>query len=118
MRTSDVLLLIAALPVAACDRAVDPRVAAGALTEADDVKGRIPCRLGEARAFTPVCTAERADRVLTLRGPDGGFRRIRLSADGRGITTADGAEPARVRRTADGALEVAVADDRYRLLAR
>lgn len=118
MRTSDVPLLIAALPVAACDRAVDPRVAAGALAEADHVKGRIPCRLGGAGAFEPVCTVERADRVLTLRGPDGGFRRIRVSADGRGVTTVDGAEPARVTRTADGALEVAVADDRYRLPVR
>ncbi len=63
-------------------------------------EGRIPCQLpGQAR-FEPVCTIDRAytqdGLYLTIRQPDGGFHRLLVTHDGRGIA-ADGAERASVR---------------------
>ena len=56
-------------------------------------------------------------QVLTIRHPDGGFRRLRITADGRGVIAADGAEPARVSVIGPADIEVAVGGDRYRLPA-
>ncbi|HEX8447625.1 MAG TPA: hypothetical protein VF649_13555 [Sphingomonas sp.] len=125
MRTSDAALLIGGLLTAGlmtgCDRApVDPRVAAGAVAGKDAGAGRIACRLGTSATYAIVCTAERTEtadgQLLTLRGPDGGFRRILVDADGRSARTADGAEPAMVKTSADGT-EIIVAGDHYRLPA-
>lgn len=81
---------------------------------------RVACAVGGAEAFERVCVLEReqgADGVsLTLRHPDGGFRRLRLTSDGLGVVAADGSEPAHVTIVKDGEVEVAVAADRYRLL--
>lgn len=86
-----------------------------------DGGARIACALAGAADFRPVCRVERsrdADGiVLTLHHPDGGFRRLRVTTDGRGVAAADGAEPARVSLSGDRRIEVAVADDRYRLPA-
>jgi hypothetical protein len=78
---------------------------------------RIACAIGEGAAFVPGCTAERQGDALVLHHPDGGFRRLTIVTDGRGVITADGAEPARVTVAGDG-IEVAVGPDRYRLPAR
>jgi len=87
---------------------------------ADD-SGRIACALAGATDFKPVCEVERstnADGItLTLHHPDGGFRRLRVMKDGRGVTAADGAEPARVSISGDRRIEVAVGGDRYLLPA-
>ncbi|WP_375403977.1 hypothetical protein [uncultured Sphingomonas sp.] len=71
--------------------------------------------------LAPLCTIdrERTDQrlALTVRHPDGAFRRLRVTADGRGVVAADGAEPARVAVLDAENIEVAVGGDRYRLPA-
>ncbi|WP_244648977.1 hypothetical protein [Sphingomonas sp. CFBP 13714] len=78
----------------------------------------VPCAKGAA-ALAPDCTIEQARGpdgvILTLRHADGGFRRLRISADGRGVIAADGAERARVTASTAGSIDVALGTDRYRL---
>ena len=100
-----------ALLLAGCGRegdAVDPNAP------------KIACAKGGA-ALAPGCTVDwlRGDGglMLTLRHPDGAFRRLLVTTDGRGVAAADGAEPARVTVVEPGEIEVAVANERYRLPA-
>ncbi len=83
--------------------------------------GRVQCGRGDAKAFARVCDVERAETdrglVLTMRHPDGGFRRLLVASDGRGVVAADGAEPAMVTLVGSDEIEVAVGDDHYRLPA-
>lgn len=69
--------------------------------------------------YANVCTIDRATtaqgQVLTIRHPDGGFRRLLMSHDGSGVTAADGALPIEVLGRGERGLEVAVGDARYRL---
>jgi hypothetical protein len=71
--------------------------------------------------FQPVCTIERdpgeGGRSLIVRHPDGGFRRLLITSDGRGVTAGDGAEQARVTPISDKLIEVELGGDRYRLPA-
>jgi hypothetical protein len=80
----------------------------------------IPCAHGTA-PLAPRCTVERertdAGLVLTLRDPDGGFRRLLATRDGRGLVAAAGAEPARVAVVGPDLIEVALGGHRYRLPA-
>lgn len=82
---------------------------------------RILCAVGGAAEMTSACTVERAGSpggtVLTLRHPDGGFRRLLITGDGRGVIAADGAAPATVTIAEGGKIEVGLAGDRYRLPA-
>ncbi|MFN3943967.1 MAG: hypothetical protein ACK4K7_03435 [Allosphingosinicella sp.] len=82
---------------------------------------RIECAVGGAERFERNCTIERAageeGLTLTVRAPDGSFRRLQVTGDGRGVVAADGAEQAEVSVIADNRIEVAVAGDRYRLPA-
>jgi hypothetical protein len=82
---------------------------------------RIACATEGATEFENVCTVEReagpAGTVLTLRGPSGGFRRLRVTTDGRGVVAADGAERATVTVLGADRIEVALGGDRYRLPA-
>ena len=55
-------------------------------------------------------------RILTVRHPDGGFRRFEQVDDGRGLVIVDGADEARIE-FANDVLEVTVATDRYRFRA-
>lgn len=86
--------------------------------EGDATQGgeRIACALGGATTFTQDCTVERVvsgQRVtLTVRHPDGAFRRFSVVRDGRGLVVADGADQARTTIEGDK-LAVAVAQDRY-----
>ena len=104
------------LVLAGCGDAGPPNQAAA---EADD--GRIECRIGSATQFERFCTLEYRDeaagRTLVVRKPDGGFRRLRLTGDGRGVEAADGAEPAQVTIIADDRIEVAIGGDTFRLPA-
>lgn len=81
---------------------------------------RIPCARGIAPLAT-TCTVDRAETdrglVLTLRHPDGAFRRLLVTGDGRGVIAADGAEPAAVVPLDAGGIEVRIAGDRYHLPA-
>jgi hypothetical protein len=90
-----------------------------AVEAADD--GRVQCAPAGAEAFARVCEIERAESergvVLTVRHPDGGFRRLLVTTDGRGVVAADGAEPAVVTLVGKDEIEVALGDDHYRLPA-
>jgi hypothetical protein len=75
---------------------------------------------GEAE-LREACAVDRLNdargTVLTIRLPDGGFRRLRVSEDGRDVTAADGSQRARVTPTAGG-IDVEVGGARFRLPAR
>jgi hypothetical protein len=82
---------------------------------------RIECAVAGAASFTRVCTVEESpgrERVLTVRSPSGGFRRLAVTRDGRGVVAADGAEEARVQVIRSDLIEVSIGPDRYRLPAR
>ena len=104
----------AILLLAACSQGESEATAAG---QADDL---IDCAVGGATGFARDCLVEQARidgaRILTVRHPDGGFRRFELTDDGTGMVTADGAVPARVS-VREGGVEVAVGADRYRFPA-
>lgn len=82
--------------------------------------GLVDCAPAGAAEFARSCAVEHvregAALTLVVRHPDGGFRRFAVTADGRGVAPADGAEPAKVSRHGDG-IEVAVGTDRYRFPA-
>lgn len=110
------LLCFAWLSLAACDRAPDGDAAPAAATAAV-VDDRIECALAGVDQFARACTVERSGPTLTVRHPDGGFRRFQITDEGRGLVAADGASSATVRAIADARIEVTVDGDRYRLPA-
>ena len=81
----------------------------------------IECALGAGAEFEAVCTMERASEdgaaQVVLHHPDGGFRRLVLLLDGKGVAPADGAGALSQTLSGDR-LEVAIDGDRYRLPAR
>lgn len=81
----------------------------------------LPCRTGGAQDLQPACLIERSDgprgRLLTIRHPDGGFRRLRIVSDGRGVISADGGEEAKVQTVGNRMIQVDVGHDSYRLPA-
>ena len=108
-------VLLGVVGLAGCHaRSADPVAASG-----DD--GRIACKPVGAADFAPVCAVERtaaADGlILVLHHPDGAFRRLLVTKDGRGVIAADGAERAVVTVAGDHQIEVALGGDRYRLPA-
>ncbi|OWR01458.1 hypothetical protein [Sphingopyxis witflariensis] len=116
--------VLLALLLAGCGEAQKPDtpVAANAKSaSAAASDGRIACALEGAKTYDRSCTIEEmasADGdVLVVGRGDVGFRRLLIAADGRGLVSADGAEPAKVTIVGDGLIEVAVAGDRYRLPA-
>jgi len=113
------LALLALLPLAACgdSNSADERREAGAPAGAE----KVDCAIDGAPGFERACAVERSTGadglVLTVRHPNGGFRRLQVTRDGRGIIPADGAESAVVRILDDAHIEVAIGRDRYRLPA-
>ena len=107
-RTSSALVL--GLALAACSRA--PAEA--------PVGEAIACALGGSSTFKPDCTAERSSaggkQFIVLHNPDGGFHRLEVVEDGRGVIAADGAHEI-ASALAGNSLEVAIDGDRYRLSA-
>ena len=97
------------------------RSASGSFGEGGGETERVDCQVDGATVFSKVCgverTAGRDGLVLTLHHPDGGFRRLDVTKDGRGVVSADGAQPAAVSIAGDKVIEVAVGSDRYRLPA-
>lgn len=81
----------------------------------------VPCAIAGAQELTQQCGVDQEDSkaglVLTLRHPDGGFRRLLVVRDGRGVVAADGAEASLVRVVAHNQIDVAIAGDVYRLPA-
>lgn len=102
------------------DAAVLTKAEAAQRTDADE-SGRILCARGRSSAFARECTLDRvtspAGLVLTVSHPDGGFHRLLVTKDGRGVVAADGAETARVSIVGADEIEVALGDDRYKLPA-
>ena len=92
--------------------------AVGSGTPSEVPAERIACAIGGGD-YADACTIERgavADgTLLTIRHPDGGFRRLRLSADRSTLVAADGALPAQVLGRSETAVEVAIGDARYRV---
>lgn len=78
------------------------------------------CAQGRAELVAQ-CTVDREQTaegmVLTLRHPDGHFRRLLVTGDGRGLIAADSAQRATVTPTGTDQIEVAIGIDRYRLPA-
>lgn len=111
MRISSALILV--LAASACSAGAEQ-------PQADVGAQRIECALGEGANFAADCLVERSasgdTRVVTVRHPDGGYRRFEQVDDGRGLVAADGADEA-VVNLSDGVLEIAVAQDRYRFPA-
>jgi hypothetical protein len=68
-----------------------------------------------------VCAVDRAQSpeglTLTVRAPDGSFRRLLVTKDGRGVVAADGVEQAVVTPVGSDRIEVVIGGDRYRLPA-
>ena len=62
-------------------------------------------------------TQEDRGLILTVRHDDGGFHRLLVTQDNRGVIAADGAEAARVSIIDPQSIEVAIGSDRYRLPA-
>jgi hypothetical protein len=112
------------LLLTACNRAPDnaelaEAEARGSREAAND--GRIECALEGAKLFDRTCTVQEmsgAEGTVLVVGRDNvGYRRLQITTDGRGVVSADGAEPAKVSIAGDNMIEVAVGSDRYRLPA-
>lgn len=105
--------MAALLLIAACTPADDDAIAGSA---------PIACLLPGASDYRPVCTIERAaspdGAVLTVRAPDGGFRRLLVVKDGRGVIAADGAEPVGVEPVGSDGIDVTAGGIVYRLPAK
>ncbi len=109
--------LLLVLVLASCGGpAVDPKET-GAKPEATT----IACAIAGAKDFSQDCAIDQGagkdGAILTLHHPGGGFRRLMITSDGRGVVAADGAETAVVTLISGGLIEVNLAGDRYRLPA-
>lgn len=116
------------LALAACDGTTPIAAPTGANAPAQPVatdvvheSNRISCAVAPAADFARTCIIESASdatgRLLTIRHPDGGFRRLRIASDGRGVIAADGAEAATVAVIGNNEIDVSIGGDRYRLPA-
>lgn len=109
--------------LAACSAEEPGAMANGAAAPAAGAPdNRIDCRPQGEAEYARSCSvdifASEEGRILTIRKADGGFRRLRVTADGRGVVAADGAERTRVAILPDGRIEVEIGGDRFRLPAR
>ena len=115
------LAVLLSLPLAACGREKPTSAQVEAQQRSETASDtRIACARGDA-AFASTCTVEQAQGseglILTVRHPDGAFRRLLVTQDGRGVIAADGAEVAKVTITGADGIEVALGGDRFRLPA-
>jgi hypothetical protein len=80
----------------------------------------IECAIGPAAQMARECRLERVGSGEAARfvvhHPDGGFRRLVLSPDAKGLAPADGADEAR-NRLSQGMIELSIGQDRYRIPA-
>lgn len=113
-------ILAASLLLAACSaEPEDQTTNSAAAPGAGQPDRRIECRTGEAAPFARTCSFESVEsdegRLLIVRKPDGGFRRLRLGNDGRGIVAADGAEQVTMANVPDGRIEISIGGDHFRM---
>ena len=119
-------MLLAGVALAGCGQQVETKADAVAIERGQEARaaaeGRVPCAIGGGSAFDLVCTIDRSHTqdglILTIRHPDGGFHRLKVATDGRGVVAADGAVEAKVTVIDKDAIEVGIEDARYRLPAR
>ncbi|MET0250359.1 MAG: hypothetical protein ABW164_11615 [Sphingobium sp.] len=127
LRISDALTpLLLCLALSACGSGGEGGGNAAALgssspsSESGDER-RVACALGGGATWARDCAIDQQDdargKALTIRHPDGGFRRFAIVTDGRGLVPADGAEQAKISGAGANGIEVAVGTDRYRLPA-
>jgi len=102
------------LLLAACQGGEEPEQQSSAQSASDNT---IECALDGAAEFKRVCEVEKAEvdgvKSLTVRHPDGGFRRFDVLSDGHGLAAADGADEAKLAVEGE-ILAVTVDNDRYR----
>ena len=79
--------------------------------------GVADCISATGSGWSRSCLVERDGDLLTLRHSDGGFRRLRIVRDGRGVITADGAELVTVNMADKGQIELSIGAEGYRLPA-
>lgn len=119
MRRSLLAPMLLTLALAGCNQSSAPDD--GAIADAAAKAASVPCALAGSASFNARCTIERMvsgdGLVLVVHHPDGGFRRLLVATDGRGVMTADGSDPATVSVVDPGTIEVGVGGDRYRLPA-
>ncbi len=112
--------LLALVALAGCNRTSDNSAVAEAEREAAE-NGRIECALEGTKLFDRTCTVEEMSgeggTILVVGRSNVGYRRLQIATDGRGVVSADGAEPAKVSIVGDNLIEVAIGNDRYRLPA-
>ncbi|AUW58541.1 hypothetical protein C1T17_10965 [Sphingobium sp. SCG-1] len=112
-RTSECLLVAALLLMSGCDQQ-----GGAAVAKVDpDAPDTVRCQLAGSVKPEPVCRIEVAGNLLTIRHPDGGFRRFRIVTDGRGLIAADGAAVAGVTIREPNHIAVDVDGDLYDLPA-
>ena len=93
----------------------------GTATGAASTAESIMCAVSGATDFEGTCQLEQSQTdsglFLTVRHPGGGFRRLQVVQDGRGVIAADGADAAIIRLRGTKEIEVSIAGDRYLLPA-
>ena len=98
-RKAALLLLVSGCEARIPDKATAARAEANARAIAE-AEGKVECAVPGAKSFAYACAIDRTQTqdglYLTLRHPDGGFRRLLVTNDGRGVIAADGAEKAEV----------------------
>ena len=113
-------LLLAACDLKLPDKVADARAKSDARAMAE-AEGKIECLVPGANAFAYACSIDRTQTqdglYLSIRHPDGGFHRLLVTRDGRGVIAADGAEQAQVAPISDTLIEVSIAGAHYRLPA-
>lgn len=118
--TVTLLVLLSGCSVEVRDKAAEARAEAHQEKIAA-AAGKIECAPPGVKQFGLSCAVGMVQSqdglFLTLRHPDGGFRRLLVTRDGRGVIAADGAEPAVVSTLAPDLIEVAIGGARYRLPA-
>jgi hypothetical protein len=111
-------LILTPLALAACQKQGEGDEG---LTDAAAHATHVECALAGEATFTNTCSVERsvsgAGLTLVIHHPDGGFRRLIVATDGRGVVTADGSDTATVSVLDPAKIEVTVGQDRYRLPA-
>lgn len=120
MRISDGLALLMLALLAACG---DGKIVGAESARGEDAP--IACQPAGAATVERVCAIERTmgeqGLILTIHHPDGGFRRLLVVNDGRGVIAADGADVATVKMIdsigAGREIEVSIAGNRYILPA-
>ncbi len=110
LRISSAVLLAT---LAACSSKSASPEAAG---QSGEAAATVPCALAGAKTFTAACGVERSSldgkAIVTLRYPDGGFRRLVELEGGKSFAAADGSDEVAIEANGKE-IEVTLGDDHY-----